>query len=114
MMSKQTKEEVCRTLMELGRMDERKMYAYMNAKRLPGGGYGYCLASMTADTLYLTDLEGMSMELGKLLYAIPIAEMQQMKHTPRISLAPGFKFVWRGEQVALGALTTEMRKQLGV
>ena len=37
-MSKQTKEEVCRTLMELGRMDERKMYAYMNAKRLPGGG----------------------------------------------------------------------------
>ena len=107
MMSKQTKEEVCRTLMNLGRMDERKMYTYMNAKRLPGGGYGYCLASMTADTLYLT-------ELGKLLYAIPIAEMQQMKHTPRISLAPGFKFVWRGEQVALGALTTEMRKQLGI
>ena len=56
----------------------------------------------------------MSMELGKLLYAIPIAEMQQMKHTPRISLAPSFKFVWRGEQIALGALTAEMRKQLGV
>ena len=113
-MSKQSREEICNTLIRLGRMDERKMYTYMNAKRLPGGGYGYCLASMTSDALYLTDLEGMSMELGKLLYAIQIAEMQQMKHTPRISLAPGFKFVWRGEQVALGALTTEMRKQLGI
>lgn len=113
-MSKQSREEICNTLIRLGRMDERKMYTYMNAKRLPGGDYGYCLASMTSDALYLTDLEGMSMELGKLLYAIPIAEMQQMKHTPRISLAPGFKFVWRGEQVALGALTTEMRKQLGI
>ncbi len=113
-MSKQTKEEVCRTLIELGRMDERKMYTYMNAKRLPGDGYGYCLASMTEDMLYLTDLEGMSMKMGKLLYAIPIAEMQQMKHTPRISLAPGFRFVWRGEQFVLGALTAEMRKQLGV
>ena len=78
-MSKQSREEICNTLIRLGRMDERKMYTYMNAKRLPGGGYGYCLASMTSDALYLTDLEGMSMELGKLLYAIPIVEMQRRR-----------------------------------
>lgn len=113
-MSKQSKEEICNTLIRLGRMDERKMYTYMNAKQLPDGGYGYCIASMTADTLYLTDVEGMSMKMGELLWAIPISEMQQMKHTPRISLAPGFRFVWRGKQVALGALTPEMRKQIGV
>lgn len=109
-----SKEELCRKLICLGRMDERHMYTYTNAKRLPDGGYGYCLVSMTQDTLYITDVVGMSMELGELLYAIPISQMENKKHTPRISLSPAFRFTWNGQQVILGAVSTQMKKILSV
>lgn len=108
------KEEIIEKLTVCGRLSNPKMYTYSNAKKLPGGGYGYCIVSMTNDTLFITDVEGAAMEMGELLFAIPIAEMSEIRHSPRITLSPYLKFMWKGEQVILGAVTAEMKAALGI
>ena len=109
-----SKQEIVNKLMLLGRLSDEKMYTYTNAKQLPGGRYGYCIVSMTKDTMYITDVEGASMKMGELLWTIPVAEMTDIKHSPRITLNHYLKFKWKGEQVILGAVTAEMKKVLGI
>lgn len=109
-----TKAEIIDLLISSGRMSAPTMYTYSNAKRLPGGGYGYCVVSMTKDTLYVSDVVGSAMEIGDVLCAIPVSEMKDIRHSPRITLNPYLRFTWRGEEVVLGAVTADMKKALGL
>ena len=109
-----SKSEIIDLLMSTGRMSAPTMYTFSNAKRLPDGGYGYCVVSMTADTLYISAVSGASMKIGAVLFQIPVSEMKNIKHSPRITLSPYLSFTWNGEKVVLGAVTADMKKALGL
>ncbi len=108
------KEQTISKLTRLGRLSGPTMYTYSNAKQLPHGEYGYCVLSIAEKTFYISAVEGAAMEIGDLLYAIPISEMKDIKHSPRISLNPYLKFTWQGASVMVGAVTADMKKALGI
>lgn len=108
------KEAIIRRLTELGRLSKPTMYTYSNAIQLPNGAYGYCVLSIADNTFYISGVEGMAMEIGAVIYAIPIQEMTNLKHSPRITLNHYFKFSWKGDDFVLGAITPDMKKALGI
>lgn len=109
-----TKAEIIDLLLSTGRMSSPTMYTYTNARHLPGGGYGYCVVSMTRDTLYISDVVGASMAVGEVLFEIPVSEMENIRHSPRLTLNPFLSFTWNGEKIVLGAVTADMKKALGL
>lgn len=108
------KEQIISKLMRLGRLSGPTMYTYSNAKQMPHGEYGYCVLSIADHTFYISAVEGAAMEIGDLLYAIPISEMKNIRHSPRITLNPYLKFTWQGADVVVGAVTADMKKALGI
>ena len=108
-----SKAEILRVLTEKGVAAEKDLYTYTNAKQLPGGKFGLCIVSVKDKTLYITDVDT-SWNIGKVLYSIPIDEMQNKKHSPRLTLSPYFKFTWQGKEFVLGAITAKMKQAVGV
>lgn len=52
--------------------------------------------------------------MGDLLFEIPIKEMENMVHSPRIRLTQTFRFTWQGKEFILGPVSKEMKQVLGI
>ncbi len=94
-----------------GRIDDRELFVFNNAKSLPGGSFGLCLVSIADTTLYISDTD-MASNVGRLIAAIPFAEMQGFKAST-FPLNPYAKFLWTGEPVHLSGLSKEMLAAIG-
>lgn len=105
-MNDQKKAALCSTLSAAGRLDDRKLYVFNNAKALPGGGYGMCLVSVAGSTLYISDTD-MSANVGALIAAIPLSEITDFKAST-FPFNPYVKFNWQGVPVHLGGVSKEI------
>lgn len=108
------KKEYIDTLIAQNRLSDLKLCTYSNPPLLPAKEWGYCILSMTDQFFYITNCIGNSTKMGELLFEIPISEMKNMVHSPRIRLTQTFRFTWRGEQFIVGPITKEMKKILGI
>ena len=108
------KKEYIDRLITLNRLSNPKLCTNSNPMYMPTEEWGFCILSMTEDTFYITNCIGNSTEMGELLFEIPICEMENMKHSPRIRLTQTFEFTWKGEPFILGPLNKEMKQALGI
>lgn len=110
-MNAQKKAELIAKLNAEGRIDSRNLYVFNNARMLPGGGFGLCLVSIAGTALYISDTD-MASNVGRLIAAIPFAEMQSFKAST-FPFNPYAKFQWKGEAVHLSGLSKEMLAAIG-
>lgn len=105
-MNAEKKKQLIDTLKLQGRIDDRGVFVFNNAKALPGGVYGMILVSIKEDTMYLSDTD-MSGQVGELLAEVPMNQMKQVKYS-NFPLNPYLKFVYQGETYALGGVGKEI------
>lgn len=110
-MNAQKKAALIAGLKAEGRMDDRELFVFNNAKSLPGGSFGLCLVSIAGTTLYISDTD-MASNVGRLIAAIPFAEMQNFKAST-FPLNPYAKFHWNGTPVHLSGISKEMLAAVG-
>lgn len=108
------KKEYIEKLTALGRLSDPTLCTYSNPMFLPTAEWGYCILSINNGYFYITNCVDNSTKMGELLFEIPIAEMEDMKHSPRIRLTQTFEFYWKGQHFVLGPVTKEMKKVLGI
>ena len=61
-----------------GLVDARKLAGVANAKKLPGGEFGFCLMCLNGSSLDLYDTN-FSQEVGALLYSIDLKRVTNLK-----------------------------------
>lgn len=66
------------SLLERGIVDQRKLSAVGNAKRLPNGEYGYVLMCLKDHMLSIYDTD-FSQNVGELLYSINLRDITDLK-----------------------------------
>ncbi|MBE6933202.1 MAG: hypothetical protein E7464_07485 [Ruminococcaceae bacterium] len=110
-MNAQKKAELITKLKAEGRIDNRELFVFNNARALPGGGFGLCLVSIADATLYISDTD-MASNVGRLIAAIPFADMVSFKAST-FPFNPYAKFQWKGETVHLSGLSKEMLAAIG-
>ena len=105
-MAEQKTYELYEKLFNEGRIDERRIFTFVTAKRLPGGGYGMVGLGFNKDKLVVIDVTSVklsSIELGETLYEIPINEIEDMKGSYFV-FYPYLKFNWQGGKFYFTAL----------
>lgn len=105
-MNAQKKEALIAELTAAGRLDERKLYVFNNAKSLPGGSFGLCIVSVSGNTLYISDTD-LASNVGDLIAAVPVSEMSGLKAST-FPFNPYVKFNWNGCPFHLGGVTKEL------
>lgn len=105
-MNAQKKEALIAELTAAGRLDDRKLYVFNNAKALPGGGFGLCIVSVAGNTLYISDTD-LASNVGDLIATVPISEMSGLKAST-FPFNPYVKFSWNGCAVHLGGVTKDL------
>lgn len=110
-MNAQAKQKLIEKLKAEGRIDDRGLYVFNNAKALPGGGFGMCIVSIAGTTLYISDSD-MTANVGYLIGAIPFTDMVDFKAST-FPFNPYVKFRWHGEAVHLGGISKEMLAAIG-
>lgn len=110
-MNAQKKAELITKLKAEGRIDNRELFVFNNARALPGGGFGLCLVSIANTTLYISDTD-MASNVGALIAAIPFAEMKDF-NASTFPFNPYAKFLWKTESVHLSGLSKEMLAVIG-
>lgn len=93
-------------LIDAGRLDQRQLYVFNNAKSLPGGIYGLCIVSIAGDTLYISDTD-LSSTMGELIGAYPFSQMTNFKASS-FPFNPYVKFDCCGQKIHLGAISKQM------
>ena len=104
-------------LLERGIVDNRKLSAGGNAKRLPNGEYGYVLMCLKDHTLNIYDTD-FSQNVGDLLYCINLRDVTDLKISTFIFNCyikftyQGFKY--RIENALHKQLYAAVKKEAGV
>ncbi len=93
-------------LTNAGRLDQRQLYVFNDAKSLPGGAFGLCIVSIAGDTLYISDTN-LSSTMGELIGAYPFSQMENFKAST-FPFNPYVKFGWCGQQIHLGGISKQM------
>jgi hypothetical protein len=105
-MAAQKKNDLNEKLFNEGKIDERRIFTIVTAKRLPGGGYGMVGLGFNKDKLVVIDVISVklsSIELGETLFEIPIKEMENIKGSYFV-FYPFLKFTWQGGRFFFSAI----------
>lgn len=97
-MAAQKKNDLNEKLFNEGKIDERRIFTIVTAKRLPGGGYGMVGLGVNKDKLVVIDVISVklsSIELGETLFEIPIKEIEDIRGSYFV-FYPYLKFNWQG------------------
>ena len=86
--------EYAKMLVEKGYCDDRHIAFCATADRLPNGSYGMVVLAVKDNDLLVSDMEGFKAIPTKLLYRIPLREIDDLQITPNMlaELFKGYSF----------------------
>lgn len=105
------------SLLERGIVDNRKLSAVGNARRLPNGEYGYVLMCLKNNSLNIYDTD-FSQNVGDLLYCINLRDVTDLK-TSTFIFNCYIKFTYQGFKFKIDnalhkQLYTAIKKEAGI
>ena len=96
-------------LFSQGLIDQRKLFSFVTAKKLPSGGWGFCAMGINGDKLVIfdADIQGLDGVVKDMLYEIPLDEVENFKGFKLWNFIT-VKFTWQGGRFSFTNLASKI------
>lgn len=91
-------DELRSTLYSQGSIDEKKLFTFTNAQKLPSGGFGLVGLGINGEKLVVFSAEpgGAVGKVTGVLYEIPMNEIENFKMGKHLFILSYMQFTWQG------------------